>query len=180
MTNYDFDAEALHEYEEAVVFYEQRREGLGARFVMALERAVEGAMAMPNAGSPWPCAPSSLAIRRRQIPGFPALFIAYVALPDRLRIMAVVHGSRRPAIGSIGSPSSISSHLAHSRSVPLSKCQVRREWESGGKPSGVDFGFIERAIVARQKWDCSVSEPSDENAPSTTNPRLRFLLQPIR
>ena len=36
------------------------------------------------------------AIRRRRIPGFPALSIAYLVLPDRLRIMAVVHTSRRP------------------------------------------------------------------------------------
>ena len=38
---YEFDPAALDEYEEAVIFYEQRREGLGLRFVQAVENTLQ-------------------------------------------------------------------------------------------------------------------------------------------
>ena len=96
MTYYDFDPEALDEYEEAVMFYETRREGLGARFVQAVKEAMAATLQFPEMGTLWPGAPASMAIRRRSITGFPAFSIAYTVLDDRLRVVAVVHANRRP------------------------------------------------------------------------------------
>jgi hypothetical protein len=44
-----FFAEALAEYEEAVVYYEQREEGLGARLIHEFDEAVALALEYPDA-----------------------------------------------------------------------------------------------------------------------------------
>ncbi len=96
MNDYSFDQEALDEYEQTAVYYEERREGLGARFVNAFERAVKSAIDTPDAGAQWPGLPSEAGIRRRSILGFPAISLAYTIINDRLQILAVVHARRRP------------------------------------------------------------------------------------
>lgn len=93
---YEFDPAALDEYEEAVTFYELRREGLGARFIMAVEDTIQSILAMPDAGASWPAAPPGLQLRRRQIRNFPAVFLGYAFADGALYILAVGHSSRRP------------------------------------------------------------------------------------
>jgi hypothetical protein len=48
VTGPEFFAEALAEYEDAIVFYETREEGLGARLIQDLDEAVAMAMEFPG------------------------------------------------------------------------------------------------------------------------------------
>jgi plasmid stabilization system protein ParE len=96
MLSYEFDPEALEEYEEAVLYFEERREGLGTRFIAAVENTIKAAITMPDAGSILPGAAPELAVRRRWVRGFPAVFLAYVRMNERLYIVAVGHARRHP------------------------------------------------------------------------------------
>ena len=49
MTGPKFFAEALAEYEDAVVYYEKREEGLGARLIQEFDGAVALALEYPGA-----------------------------------------------------------------------------------------------------------------------------------
>lgn len=92
----DFDADAREELFRAAEFYEARRDGYGAKFVWALEQAASRAARTPAAGSRWPGAPPEPAVRRRRVPGFPAVALAYTVFRDRLLVLAVVHERQRP------------------------------------------------------------------------------------
>ena len=46
-----FLGEALAEYEDAVVYYERRQPGLGARFVLEVDEALALAAEFPEAGA---------------------------------------------------------------------------------------------------------------------------------
>jgi len=52
-----FFAEALAEYEDAVVYYEKREEGLGARLIQEFDEAVAVALEYPDAFASVPEAP---------------------------------------------------------------------------------------------------------------------------
>jgi hypothetical protein len=49
VTGPKFFAEALAEYEDAVVYYERREEGLGARLIQEFDEAVALALEFPSA-----------------------------------------------------------------------------------------------------------------------------------
>jgi len=85
-----FHPEALAEAEAAVRWYAERSVRAAERFLKVLEDAVEQVVAAP---SRW--GSSSEGTRRVILQHYPYLLI-YRVLPDRIEILAVAHGRRRP------------------------------------------------------------------------------------
>ncbi len=87
---FGFLVEAAEELELHRDYYERKAPGLGARFLIATHDAITAAMATPNAG-----AAVAAGARARRIARFP-IRIIYVVRVDRLIVVAVAHGARRP------------------------------------------------------------------------------------
>jgi len=85
-----FHPEARAEADESVEFYEARLNGLGLRFVTAIEATAERISTNPEAG-----APLAGGFRKRIVPGFPYNII-YRAWEDYIYLVAVAHHRRRP------------------------------------------------------------------------------------
>ena len=85
-----FHPEARAEMSESFDFYEARLNGLGLRFLSAVEQAVERISTHPKVG-----APLRGEFRKRIIPGFPYNII-YRVWEDHIYLIAVAHQSRRP------------------------------------------------------------------------------------
>ncbi len=90
MTPLAFHPEALSEYEAAVRHYEQHQAGLGARFVLCVESALQSIVADPLG---WPVLEQD--VRRRLTRVFPYA-ILYSAEPEGILVLAVMHCHRRP------------------------------------------------------------------------------------
>jgi plasmid stabilization system protein ParE len=82
--------EALSEFLEQVLFYEERQKGLGERFRLAVEAATTLAATHPKLGSPW-----KLKTRRVFAKGF-KFSVVYRVEPEELVVFAVAHFRRRP------------------------------------------------------------------------------------
>lgn len=81
---------AEFELNDATVFFEIEREGLGLRFLSAVQAAVAHIREHPKAS------PIIIEdIRRKVLKGFP-YSIVYSIRPDRIRILAVASQRRRP------------------------------------------------------------------------------------
>ena len=90
MTPLSINAEALTEIDEAAAFYEQRSEGLGLRFVHAVQRCMNQIERSPGRF------PVRYAQRRRALVGdFPYLVIYRWADPE-IRVLAIAHTRRHP------------------------------------------------------------------------------------
>jgi plasmid stabilization system protein ParE len=85
-----FHPEARAEIIESFDFYEARLDGLGLRFLTAVEQAVDRISTYPEAGTPL-----TGEFRKRIIPGFPYNVI-YRVWQDYIYLVAVAHHSRRP------------------------------------------------------------------------------------
>ena len=85
-----FHPEARAEVKESVEFYETRLNGLGLRFLAAVEGTVERISASPEAGSPL-----AGKFRKRIVSGFPYNII-YRVWEDYIYLVAVSHHHRRP------------------------------------------------------------------------------------
>lgn len=82
--------EALEEAEAARAWYEERLEGLGARFVRAVSDAIDEAVGAPEAGRTY-----ARGVRRVLVRHFPyAVF--YRLRTDALVVVALFHGARDP------------------------------------------------------------------------------------
>jgi toxin ParE1/3/4 len=90
-----FVDEAVKELDDAVLWYEDRREGLGLAFVAALDRAVESISRRPQAATLIEGVSEDLEVRRLSIRRFP-YFVAYLVLNDAVVVLAVAHDRRRP------------------------------------------------------------------------------------
>ena len=87
-------AEADAELVAAARWYENQRLGLGSEFLDAVDDAVSRVAETPLLGA----AVSGVtdeSIRRRAVLRFP-YHVVYIALPDRIQILAVAHDRRRP------------------------------------------------------------------------------------
>jgi plasmid stabilization system protein ParE len=73
-----------------VEFYQARLDGLGWRFLEAVEATADRVSASPNAG-----APLAGGYRKRIVPGFPYSVI-YRVWEDNVYLVAVAHQHRRP------------------------------------------------------------------------------------
>lgn len=85
-----FHPEARAEMRESIEFYEARLDGLGLRFLSAVEQTTGWISTHPEAG-----APLSGEFRKRIVPGFPYTII-YRAWEDYIYLVAVAHQHRRP------------------------------------------------------------------------------------
>ena len=85
-----FHPEAREEMSESFYFYEARLDGLGMRFLSAVEQTVQRISTHPDAG-----APLAGEFRKRTVPGFPYNII-YRVWEDYIYLVAVAHHSRRP------------------------------------------------------------------------------------
>lgn len=85
-----FHPEARAEMRESVDFYEARLDGLGLRFLSAVEQTTERTSAHPEAG-----VPLGGEFRKRIVPGFPYNII-YRVWDDHIYLVAVAHQHRRP------------------------------------------------------------------------------------
>ncbi len=85
-----FHPEARAEVGQSVEFYEARLEGLGLRFLSALEQTAERTSASPGTG-----AQPAGGFRKRIVSGFPYSII-YRVWEDCVYVVAVAHQHRRP------------------------------------------------------------------------------------
>ena len=85
-----FHPEALAEFEEAALFFEQQREGLGSRFVVSVESAI---LLIQEAPRRWPIFEQD--VRRRRVRVFPYV-ILYTVEPKSILIIAVMHTHQKP------------------------------------------------------------------------------------
>jgi plasmid stabilization system protein ParE len=83
-------APARREFLAEIVYYDGKEQGLGARFVSAIEEATTRAVAFPLMGSP-----ASKSTRRVFVKDFP-FAVVYRPDTDGIVIFAVAHHSRRP------------------------------------------------------------------------------------
>ncbi|MCY3023239.1 MAG: type II toxin-antitoxin system RelE/ParE family toxin [Planctomycetota bacterium] len=74
----------------AAVYFEQRREGLGQRFLEDFDRAIADIRQHPEA---WPALEGKY--RRRQLRHFP-YGIIYRVYPEAVRVLAIMHLHQHP------------------------------------------------------------------------------------
>ena len=87
--------EAVAELDDAALWYEERRAGLGLAFLAAVDRAVESVERWPRVGTLVEDVPDDLEARRVPVPRFP-YFVAYVVSDDIIVVLAVAHERHRP------------------------------------------------------------------------------------
>ena len=90
-----FVDEAVTELDDAVLWYEDRREGLGLAFLAALDRAIESIERWPRAAALVEDVSEGLEIRRVSVPRFPYV-VAYLVAEEAIVVLAVAHERRRP------------------------------------------------------------------------------------
>lgn len=89
-------AEAEDELDEAAAWYDERREGLGDELLRVVFEGLDVILEAPEAWPRWPDIPARIPpVRRFVLPQFPYA-VAYQAHADRVVLLAVVHGKRRP------------------------------------------------------------------------------------
>jgi len=86
----EFHPEAAAEFDAALRYYGDRREGLAASFLAAVRTTTDLAAASPAAGHAF-----TANARRLLVPGFPYAVI-YAATADAVFVLAVAHTRRRP------------------------------------------------------------------------------------
>jgi toxin ParE1/3/4 len=92
---YRFLREALEEYEDAVLYYERARSGLGHRFVDEVDRVIALTLEFPEMGAPVADTPPELGVRRRLVRRFD-VEIDYLISEGTIVVLAVFHCKRRP------------------------------------------------------------------------------------
>ena len=90
MKEVNFLAEASAELEAAVEFYESRLEGLGIRFLFAIQSQLERITAFPDSGQGL-----EDGIQKVIVSGFP-FSIIYRNAEDQVLLLAVAHHFRNP------------------------------------------------------------------------------------
>jgi plasmid stabilization system protein ParE len=88
--NYEFHPEAEREFIEEAAHYESEAPGLGSRFADDVDRIIKLLRENPKVGAPVDEELRHFVLRR-----FPHS-IVYAVLGQRLFIIAVAHGSRKP------------------------------------------------------------------------------------
>jgi len=88
--------EASEELDHAARWYEERRPGLGHRFLASVDTTLDQIRRFPGAGAPAPEVPKDLAVRQAPIKGFP-YHVIYLETADTIHLLAFAHDKRRPA-----------------------------------------------------------------------------------
>ena len=87
-----FRKAARLEYEEAAIWYESQKAGLGGEFVEEIERALLAACEAPQQ-----CPVMLQDVRRIRVPRFP-YFIFFRVRDNRLVVLSVFHVRRNPMV----------------------------------------------------------------------------------
>ncbi len=88
--DFDFDAEARQDADQAAVHYEQREDGLGLEFLMELDRTIRRIQFDPES---WQLIGSN--VRRARLRRFP-YDVYFRVYSDSFLIIAVAHHHQRP------------------------------------------------------------------------------------
>ena len=91
-----FTAEAVADYEHAVVYYETREPGLGARFILEVDDVIATVLEFPFLGAKVDGAPEELGLRRALVQSFGVELAYMLRGSEEVVIVAVFHGSREP------------------------------------------------------------------------------------
>jgi toxin ParE1/3/4 len=86
----DLHRRATAEMIEAARFYEERRNGLGFRFIRVVEEVCAPIGELPDTGTPL-----GRKDRKRRVPGFP-YDVVYRPKDDAILVLAIKHHRRRP------------------------------------------------------------------------------------
>ncbi|MBI2895553.1 MAG: hypothetical protein HYY06_18495 [Deltaproteobacteria bacterium] len=89
-------AEALAELDEAAVWYEEQRAGLGAALIAEYRDRLALALEMPKSGSPAGATPGGSEIRRFRLERFSRYAILLATIRGIPTVLAFEHSSRRP------------------------------------------------------------------------------------
>ncbi len=89
------EAEATQELDHAAGWYEDRRLGLGRRFLASVDATLDQIGRFPQAGAAVPGVPSDVPVRRAPIKGFP-YHVIYLETADAIHVLAIAHDKRRP------------------------------------------------------------------------------------
>jgi hypothetical protein len=87
---FEFHPEARIEYLEAIAYYEERQAGLGSRFTIEIESAIQRIVEAPNR---WPGIEGE--VRRCLAHTFP-YGVLYSIETDHILLIAIMHLSRKP------------------------------------------------------------------------------------
>lgn len=87
---HDFHPEARLEYREAAIFYDSRRQGLGAAFTLEVEATIERIKEAPER---WPLIEQD--VRKCLTHVFP-YSVLYTIEQDRILVVSVMHLRRKP------------------------------------------------------------------------------------
>jgi toxin ParE1/3/4 len=89
-------AEALDEIDEAVVWYDKRRDGLGADLLSEVDRALEQVDARPQSFARLRDLPEDLTVRRALLDRFPFALVFLEVQEGSIRVVAFAHTKRQP------------------------------------------------------------------------------------
>lgn len=89
------EPEASAELEDAALWYERQREGLGGEFVQAIDAALDQIAQWPEIGRRISGVPDDAPARRWPVNRFP-YHIVYLRWESIIRILAFAHDSREP------------------------------------------------------------------------------------
>jgi plasmid stabilization system protein ParE len=89
------EPEASAELEDAALWYESQRSGLGLEFVQAVDAALETIAQWPQIGRRVTGVPNDSPARRVPVNRFP-YHVAYLEWEGVIRILAFAHDSREP------------------------------------------------------------------------------------
>lgn len=87
--------EAVAEVEDASVWYEEQRVGLGLAFLAAVDRSIGHLSQWPLTGTLIEGVDESLEVRRMTVGSFP-YYLAYMTTEEHITVLAVAHERRRP------------------------------------------------------------------------------------
>ncbi len=89
------EPEASAELEDAAVWYDQRRAGLGVELVHAVDAALDQIAQWPQIGHRVSGLPDDVPVRRWPVNRFP-YHVIYLEWEGIIRILAFAHDSRKP------------------------------------------------------------------------------------
>ena len=89
------EPEASAELEDAAVWYNSQREGLGLEFVEAVDAALDRIARWPQIGRIVPGVPNDVPARRYPVNRFP-YHVVYLDWEGVIRLLAFAHDSREP------------------------------------------------------------------------------------
>ncbi|NEE02735.1 type II toxin-antitoxin system RelE/ParE family toxin [Phytoactinopolyspora halotolerans] len=89
------EREASVELEDAILWYDQRRVGLGAELLDAIDAVMAHIDRWPGAASSIPRLTKDIPARKAAVPRFP-YSIVYLVNDDTIRVLAFAHDRRKP------------------------------------------------------------------------------------